>query len=317
MSWLFFAPIALLSWLTGLSESAPWLPFFISIFLIGLPHGAADWILLRPSSPQKACRAFLLYSLVGAFIALLGWLFPFAVIIGFFILTIVHFGMNDERDLRSFESASTESPRGIFFRFGGIARIAVFLTLICHLHPNGVAQLFGRVGRLFGSQGLEKALASSFAETSFLILILSSGAWLLSLIFTCYQQRQGGHPSPCKSRLKVELGEGGLLIGAAVLLDPVFAVGLYFLTWHAMRHSLMVIDSFAQCDDTRKSKVRSLSRLHLRAWPLYLPVVPLMFVLISTNGTLTSPTDWVASLLVVCIIFTLPHHLIVEKALME
>jgi|GEM_PF-2007994 len=315
LSWFFLGGTVFLSWITGLDGKAPWLPFFVSIFILGLPHGAADWILLRPVSKRSAVHLFLLYSLAGAAIALLAWLFPLPVILGFLLLSILHFGIADERDLRSFEFSPSASSRGLLFRYGGIARVAVFLALICYLRPEGVAQLFGRVGSLLGSDAVERTLLEYLRATSLPFLVAASIAWALSLTGTIMRRVRGGFLPIRKERFEVEMGEGLFLVGTAIALDSMFAVGAYFLCWHATKHCLLISQFFPESANQPVRLAKSLLNLHLRSWPLYLPVIPLMFGLVATNGSLLSPLDWVASLLVVCVIFTLPHHGIVEKKL--
>jgi len=307
--------MVLISWLTGLDQIAPWLPFFVSIIFVGLPHGAADWLLLGPASRCSAIGTFLLYSLVGALVGLLAWLYPLPVILGFLLLTILHFGIADERDLRSFEASPSGSHQHPLFRYGGVGRIAVFLVLICYLNPEGVAMLFGRVGTLLGSAGLKESLVQSLTVASPVALFLACIAWALSLLGTIANRLRDGFFAIRKERLEVEIGEGILLIGAAFLLDPVFAVGAYFLGWHAARHCFLLANLFPAPTVERPGYAQSLLHVHLQAWPLYLPVVPLMLGLVWANGSLRSPLDWVASLLVVCIIFTVPHHVIVERRL--
>lgn len=307
LSWIFFGSLFFVSWLSGIDESAPWLPFFLSIFLIGLPHGAADWLLLRPRSRASGFRYFLLYSLAGAVIVVLAALFPTVVIISFLLLTIIHFGLADERDLRAFAGPSRPLPP---FPFGGIARIGVFLGLICWLDPVPVAALFGRVERLLGGSDDDGLLLEWISLGAPIGLSLSLVAWILSM-FASVGPEQRARDGGAVRRLVVELSEGTLLVAAAFLLEPVFAVGLYFLCWHAWRHSFLIADRV----DGESSRWKKFGLLHVRSWPLYLPVLPAMAWLVFAFGEAGSPADWVAALLVVCIVFTLPHHLIVERKL--
>jgi len=339
LSWLFFGTAGSLSWLSGLDHAAPWLPFLLSIVVVGLPHGAADWLLVAPASRRSALRSFLLYTLAGGVIGIAAWLFPTAIVLGFLALSVVHFGLADERDLRSFES---RPRRPTALRFGGVARIATFLLLVCALHPAEVAGLFLRVERLLGHEGGDPVLQWTLATVSPFALAASAGAWLVSLGGVGVYRFRAGVAARRERRFEVEAGEGVLLLGAAVLLEPIFAVGLYFLCWHAWRHCHLVAERLAagrlaagrltagrrEDDSVKKGPIgrfgtsgkgrrwlRNLVYLHLRSWPLFLPVLPLMAALVAVHGSFGSPMDWVAAFLVVCILFTLPHHCIVERRL--
>lgn len=308
LSWCFLGPCALLAWILGLDQAAPWLPFLVSIVFLGLPHGAADWLLLAPGSKKSATRAFLLYSAAGLGIAALAWFFPRIAVVGFLLLTIVHFGLADERDLRSFERAPSRSR---IPRLGGIARMAAFLSLVCLLGPGEVASLFGRVERLLGATGRPSPPTEIVASSALLsVFLLSSLLWIISLVGVVSDRLRPG-PSGAGRRVEVEIGEGALLFAIAAALHPVFAIGIYFLCWHAWRHCILVARRQGSRDG-RNRLWKELARLHIRSWPLSLPVVPLMLGLVLWNGSPGSPWDWIASLLVVCIIFTLPHHGIVE-----
>lgn len=310
LSWFLFGGVGLLALLTGLDDLVPWLPFFLAIFVVGLSHGAADWILLSPSSVASAAKAFLLYSAVGLIIAGLAVLFPRAIIFCFFVLTAIHFGLADERDLRRLEPVPLRKP--ILFRFSGVFRMGTFLALVCSLRPGEVAYLFAKVEMLLGSPQPGAGLSGAIGIFSPYGLALFAFLWLLSLagmVRTHFRDRQKR-----SRRLAVELGEGGLLLGIAALHDPVFVIGAYFLFWHALRHCFLLIGRWEN-EVPRLSRGRQILRLHLLSWPLYLPVIPVMVWLVAWRGSLLSPWDWVAALLVVCIIFTMPHHVIVERKL--
>lgn len=310
LSWFLFGGVGLLALLTGLDDLAPWLPFFLAIFVVGLAHGAADWILLSPSSVASASKTFLLYAAVGLIVAGLATLFPRAAIFGFFGLTAIHFGIADERDLRRFEPVPFRKPTP--FRFSGVFRMGTFLALVCTLRPEEVSSLFAKVEMLLGSSNPGANLSGAIGNFSPYALAPLASLWLLSLAGTIRTHfREGRNRS---RRLAVELGEGSLLLGIAALLDPVFVIGAYFLFWHALRHCFLIIGKWED-EGPPRSRGRQFLRLHLLSWPLYLPVIPVMVWLVAWRGSLFSPADWVAALLVICIIFTLPHHAIVERQL--
>lgn len=190
--------------------------------------------------------------------------------------------------------------------------MGAFLSLVCFADPAGVAGLFGRVAVLFGAEGEVFFETTLFGKVSGIFALFASAVWIG---FVCVRavhslrtpQDQRGH------RIGVELFEMSILVACALTLPSVYAVGLYFLCWHAFRHTIVVGRKLMETEGgTLGGKV---AMLHLRSWPLSLPVLPLMLWLIWANGSLSSPIDWVAAFLVVCIVFTLPHHLIVERTL--
>ncbi len=309
LSWLFFGPCLALSLAFGIDQSLPWLPFFLSIFLFGLHHGAADWLLLRPRDRSHGLLLFSLYSAVGALAWLIAYLSPALAIIAFFALTAVHFGLADERDLRSFSPAAAHP--GLTHSSSGVIRMGAFLSSICALGAGEVISLFQDVSRLLGRP---EALPIDAAAVSLVSLVLCCALftlWLISqLVFFLSNRRRETF-----ARITVDAGEALLLAIAAFYLHPVFAVGLYFLCWHAFRHSLLVSRELDPGELFGGFRWQAVLRSHMYALPLSLPIIPLMGFLLWWNGSVSAPTDWVAALLVVCLIFTLPHHFIVEKSL--
>jgi len=293
------------AWLSGLDRLAPWLPFLLSIPFFGLSHGGADWMLLRPRSRAQAWRVFLVYALAGAALAVFAVGFPALAISGFALLSIAHFGIADERDLRVFGGGIAARR---WLRFGGVARMGVFLGLICVLDPDGVAAIYGRVLALLGHPGDPDA-AAWIGEAAPILLIGALLAWGASLGPLLWQALGAARDGAARGRAGVEVGEAILLFGAAALFEPVFAVGLYFFCWHAWRHCWLVTER-AGVGGGRLAKLAS---LHARSWPLSIPAFVGMVALVGWRGSFASPLDWVASLLVVCIVFTLPHHFIVER----
>jgi len=162
------------------------------------------------------------------------------------------------------------------------------------------------VGKLLGFTWTEVSLGSVVQSVGFALASLGGFVWLFHLAGLLKKSE--------RKRLAVEAGEGGLLLAVACFLHPVFAVGLYFLAWHALRHTARLIDR--ECPvPTRDRFGAALAWLHLKALPLLIPGWLLLGAIMLFHGDLASPEDWVGALLISFVVFTPAHHLLVEGEL--
>ncbi|MEM6912241.1 MAG: Brp/Blh family beta-carotene 15,15'-dioxygenase [Verrucomicrobiota bacterium] len=298
LSWFFFALGGLAALVFSLHSGLPWLPFLISLPLIGMAHGAGDWIILKPVSPAQKMGYFLAYSAIAFGILALAWFFPTLALCGFLLLTILHFGSADERDLQRFAPDGRRTG-------GGIWRIGLFFSLTLALHPTAIATL-GQEALAF----LRPASGVTFAVGEIQGLGQAGGLvfaclWAIALFLSMVRQTT--------QRALVELGEGLLLLLVVIALHPLFSVGLYFLTWHAFRHTVELAKREIPSPNSKLPLWQSLFRVHRASLPFLLPVIFCVALVVAWRGSLANPFDWTAVLLLSFLVLTLPHHFLVER----
>jgi hypothetical protein len=100
-----------------------------------------------------------------------------------------------------------------------------------------------------------------------------------------------------------------------LLLEPLFAMGLYLLAWHSWRH-LWVLADHLPAETTSRSGVNRLAsiiRFHVLALPLHLPTV-VVFLFVAWWRLDTWSSESLAALAItIYAVVTLPHHLLVER----
>ena len=111
---LYLVPLAVLAGFTflelmfpGTSAAARGWPFLISVLVLGMPHGAIDFYLnsteSKSSTPRGQISAFGGYLIALLLSLLLAVTFPRLSLTLFLLLSVIHFGLADARDIRRFE----------------------------------------------------------------------------------------------------------------------------------------------------------------------------------------------------------------------
>ena len=191
------------------------LPFALSLFAVGMPHGALDGAVFRGLSRDRprgwvltAAGLYLAVDLV--FLAGL-WAAPAALLVVFLAVTVVHFGHADG-------AAHPARPA-----FRGYARAALVVLLPFVFQPDETLRVFTGLTRLAGgTTAFPTAVAPAAAAVCLAAGVVLAAAALRSL-------RDGG--------VRVAGGEvlWVALVGTtAALLPPLYGVGLWFIAWHAL-----------------------------------------------------------------------------------
>ncbi len=302
---IYFLPPFLLALLALVGALVPgwvdawwFLPFLISAVLIGLPHGAADWGVLRRlvgrESRPTACGCVLIYSLLLVASACAVFLMP-ALGLGFFLLVSAwHFGGADSHDF--------QNQFGLKRRKGMLSIVAVSRGALIVTAP-----FLFRFGDMFGvceswcailgagwipshlSDAFEKVLQVVFGLA--VVLAAVSVSWILFA---------GGKKPAVWFAL-----ETVLLVASFSVLHPLFALGSYFLCWHSLRH---LTHLRALCD------VGSRSGWLLRlSGPFMLPSLLAIGALAWGTGSLQSPEQGAITLLIFFAIVTPAHQWLVSR----
>ena len=298
LPWSILSGGALLALLDpGVTSSYAWLPFFVSLFIFGMPHGAMDWMVQNRLDGVNGfinrTIAFIPYLGLMAFSTVLLIVFPIFTVSAFMVLTTIHFGTADLLATGHRE----ESPfrRSLFI----IGRGCLILGPAFAFHTQAAWEPFGVL------VGMGAASASSIAVVSSLSTLLLSAGVLLALVHVVLTLRT----SPRVALL--DLIESSLILVLSAFASPLFAIGLYFVSTHAYRHSIrLASDPMLDGENSRLSLPRRILRMHFRSLPLLIPT----FLIIPTwcffqFGSVT-PFLLVTVTIGFFIISTLPHHLL-------
>jgi Brp/Blh family beta-carotene 15,15'-monooxygenase len=195
----------------GVVDELRYVPLIASLVVLGLPHGAVDhlipnWVAGRPLGRRPQLL------LIGGYVAVTGagialWLWsPLAGLAVFFAVTVGHWGASE---LAWFPTARR---RTAFAAARGLV-------------PVGLPAL--AFPRAFG-QAISALLSPFMANPP----VVTPTGWvrvggLVALALICL----AGSGQGVRERLELI----GLIVFFAVV-QPVFAVGLYFIAWHSWRH---------------------------------------------------------------------------------
>jgi Brp/Blh family beta-carotene 15,15'-monooxygenase len=178
----------------------------ISIFFLGVPHGALDPIFASKLLPVTSRRSWsyfiLLYGLLSLVMVIFWVLFPLLFMITFLCLSVLHFS----RDLES------TTPRFTKLLYGGT--VIVLPTL---LHYDVMVNLFTLI--LNQEEGL--AIVNFLHTIAFPYLILL----ILSIAFESYRNTYQA----------IELLSVSLL---AIIAQPLISFTIFFCGMHSIRHVL-------------------------------------------------------------------------------
>jgi len=215
-------------------------PLIISSFLLGIPHGAADhlfiWGFGKFSISQKIFSLLLYIALCSCYIFL--WLnFPLLGFFLFLLLTCYHWGSGDYiYDLMSGRLSRNDHSCNIFYSLykGSIPLVVpgvfhtdsynMFITSICTAIDESLALHPLQISRGF-----------------FVATICTSFVLYRLAFFSCSKR---------DSSIKIYKFESYESIGLVfwfALLPPIYAIGVYFMFWHSLRHILRIFLLDGKC----------------------------------------------------------------------
>lgn len=194
------------------------------VAVVGLPHGAADHRFARPWLEPLLGRAWLPVFLSGylaiAIAVACGWsVAPSATIVGFFLASAWHFGLEEPRP--------RGGPRWLepVFRFarGGLV---IWLPLV--FQASEVAATLGVVAPAEAGPAIRQAMRLLVA-CSWTMLAIAAASWIL----------QGLVAAGRTGRMRRVLLIDNLLVASLVLLfavaSPLVGFIVYFCGWHSAR----------------------------------------------------------------------------------
>jgi len=292
-----------------LPQAVQYAPLVASVVLFGLPHGAIDYVALPRAVAGRVTARWLavvgaLYLVLGGAYAVAWFAWPVASALAFVALTWLHWGQGDLYPLAVLLDASYLDSR--------VRRAA---TLVVR---GGLPMLVPLLGHTETYRDVVAAFAAPFGGTvGDLWLFTSESRVLLGaafLAFTAGTLAAGYRAAGASRAWRVDAAETLGLWVFFLVVPPVFAVGVYFCCWHAVRH---VARAVATHDGSRRAlgagdRRRPLARFALEAAPLTLAALALLGGLrVVVPHPPTTLAGGVALYLALVAVLTLPHVAVV------
>lgn len=281
---------------------AAW-PFVLALLIFGMPHGAADWAVMARLNGTVGFRR----RLIG-FAEYLWMMFACALFLiwqpGFFAmlflaLTIFHFGMTDAAAVRA--DAQGEHARWCFV----LGRGLLLLGTTFAMHPQSAWSPFAEIANALAwkPESMWMPDLPHLQKLSAIGAVVGAGLALYAVI-TRAQRGDAREAS-------FDLIEHALVAILAGFADPLFAVGLFFFTVHAYRHTRRLACTRAVIEPPAApvSLVRRLARVHAISLPLMWPTALCLIPICMRLGPLNARTLAMAGI-VFYMITTLSHHLL-------
>ena len=207
----------------GSDRSAVLGALVLGVVVLGLPHGAADpWVAAAACRPSPAGRGRLAFfaGYIGlGLLVVAGWsLWPVVSLIGFLLVSLLHFGLADTRERSTFDSDRVAAV---------LQRGMLPIALPIGLHPTEVAVIFGE---LVGADAQVFQRPVEITGTLALGIFTVLSGWLVLRISVQRGPRAG----------LLELVESGGLATLFLVLPLLPAFALYFGGWHSARHLLLL-----------------------------------------------------------------------------
>ena len=285
---------------------APW-PFVIALVVFGMPHGAADWTVAARLFGRTGFFTRLIgfsgyLLLMAGSLALLAWQ-PGITSLLFLLLTVFHFGMTDAESVR----ANDDGPVARWTLV--LARGFLLLSCVFAADPARAWAPFERI-----AASMPIAWQGAWQPNLPLLQHLAwwgigSGA-ALAIMGVVARIRRGHHRDAA-----LDLVEHGLVATMASMVDPLCAVGCFFLGVHAFRHTRrlactsMIIDETDRHSRVHDSITARVIRIHRLSLPLMVPTAACLAWMCWWLGGFDLDSIAVASI-AFYIITTLPHHLL-------
>ena len=277
----------------------------LSVPLFGLPHGSADWWVMRLAAggrwnlpTQVRCAAVY----VLASLATLGFwrVLPATALVGFLALTAWHFGSAEASVLLP-ERRTFRDPVWWMFAVGR-GLLVVFLSLA--FRPVETLAVLGSFTALGDSVGI--ALVGLLHAAVWLVW---TGAVLQTLAIRWDSRAQPGAAGRCAFTYNIL--ETCLLLLLFRVAPPLLAFACYWVAFHAWRH-VWRIERLVQPEGTSLPWWHRLLDFHRRTLPLTLLSLlglGLIFAAWPTLGRGANPT--VVAYLILLSILTVPHAIVI------
>ena len=307
--WITLLATSVLVTLVGrdLPLSVQLLPLFLSVLLLGLPHGAVDHLVTPRArgtglTARSMAEVGVVYALLGGGYAVVWFLSPAVAFVFFILLTWFHWGQGDVHPLRELAGATHirgTVGTGLTALVRGGAPMLVPLIAFPGEYRRVAEWIVGVV-----DPGAVSALDPFFtAEARFLVAVVYG-----SLVVTALGlgRLRASNTRPWR----IDAAETALLIVFFVSVPPLLAIGLYFCFWHSLRHVVrfLMLDDATERAIADGAVVTPLARFARDAAPLTaLSIVFAVALYVLLPGATIDPGSLLGVYLVFIAVLTLPH----------
>ena len=293
--------------------------FALGTLVVGMAHGAVDHLVPLRGAPDVSLRrsivvVSLVYAVLGGAVVAAFFAAPVAAFVGFIALTWLHWGQGDVATLAiaGVDHLPSSAERWLALVVRGGLPMGVPLLA----HPEEYRLVAEWIVGLF----LVDATAAAAAvdplftpEVRAAVGVGMAAATLASVALGYRRVRAGGGRGGAGGWHR-DVGELAVLWAWFLLAAPVFAIGVYFALWHALRHvgRLVLVDPRAASAASAGDAVGALARFGRDAAPLTLGG----FLVVGAVGAtvpagVAAPGDLLAVSLVAIAAMTLPHVVVV------
>jgi len=286
--------------------------FALGTLAVGMAHGAVDHLVPLRAAPEVSLRRSIAvvsvaYAGFGGGVVAAFFVAPVAAFAGFVALTWLHWGQGDVAALAiaGVEHLPTSAERWLALVVRGGLPMGVPLLS----HPEEYRLVAEWVAGLFLVEpgAAAAAVAPLFVPTARLAVGGVVVAATLSSVGLGYARVRRG---ASRSGWLRDTGEVAVLWAWFLLAAPVFAIGVYFALWHALRHvgRLVLVDPEAAAALGEGDVRGALARFARNAAPLTLGgFLALVGVGLAAPAGVAAPGDLLAASLVGIAALTLPH----------
>ncbi|SDF80729.1 beta-carotene 15,15'-monooxygenase, Brp/Blh family [Halorubrum xinjiangense] len=290
--------------------------FALGTLVVGMAHGAVDHLVPLRAAPdvslgRSIAVVSVVYAVLGAAVVAAFFAAPVAAFVGFIALTWLHWGQGDVATLAiagvDHLPSSAERWLALVVR-GGLPMGVPLLS-----HPEEYRLVAEWIVGLFlvDAGAAATAVDPLFAPAVRIGVGVGMAAATLASVALGYRRvRDGRDPGGWRR----DVGELAVLWAWFLLAAPVFAIGVYFAVWHALRHvgRLVLVDPEAASVASAGDAVGALARFGRDAAPLTLGgFLVVGAVGISVPAGVAAPGDLLAVSLVAIAAMTLPHVVVV------
>lgn len=276
------------------SESFALWVVLVSVFLIGIPHGAIDHIMAAEifGLNQTLKDHLLFYSsylLIMLVVAALWYFIPVAGMILFLAISIYHFGQADMEDFM------VRKPLNWIWHY---ARGILIIGLIVFVNPEASYPIMADAMQISQSSFYEWMPNATIASG-----IIIVGYALISL-FGYWQNRF--------SNIGTFVYDSLVLSGLLIITGPLIGFALYFALWHSAGHIHEMQEFFES-----KGKSLSLSGFYLKAFPFTAVSIVGLALLVAVNSAFGLEEQFLSLMFILISVLTLPHMFIVDRMYAE
>ncbi|GAA0543511.1 Brp/Blh family beta-carotene 15,15'-dioxygenase [Halorubrum ejinorense] len=291
--------------------------FALGTLVVGMAHGAVDHLVPLRAAPNVSLRRSIavvsvVYAVLGGAVVAAFFVSPVAAFVGFIALTWLHWGQGDVATLAiaGVDHLPTSAERWLALVVRGGLPMGVPLLA----HPEEYRLVAEWIVGLFVVDATAAAAAVDPLFTPEIRAAVGVGmaAATLGSVGLGYRRVRAGEER--RGGWRRDVGELAVLWAWFLLAAPVFAIGVYFALWHALRHvgRLVLVDPRAASAASAGDAVGALARFGRDAAPLTLGG----FLVVGAVGAtvpagVAAPGDLLAVSLVAIAAMTLPHVVVV------